>query len=246
MDSSSKAAGIRDVWRLCRPRVSTHSRPKAAGSLQRQAGRSQRCFNTQPPEGGWKIYLGFPARLVGFNTQPPEGGWTLLRPWCNSPQSFNTQPPEGGCRPFGQLAQHHVVSTHSRPKAAGCRTSGGSFAAAFQHTAARRRLINHLAVARKQLDAFQHTAARRRLFLLFHSTNLSACFNTQPPEGGAFSVPCTVSTGSFNTQPPEGGWASLKSFAPSGFAAPISLSSQEKREREYNTAFPATPAFAIS
>ena len=75
--------------------------------------------------------------------------------------------------------------------------------------------------------------------------------------------------GSFNTQPPEGGWlfviwrheylrevsthsrlkaagASLKTLAPSGLAAPISLGSQEKREREYNTAFSVTPAFAIS
>ena len=40
--------------------------------------------------------------------------------------------------------------------------------------------------------------------------------------------------------------ASLKSLAPSGFAALISLSSQEKREREYNTAFSVTPAFTIS
>ena len=40
--------------------------------------------------------------------------------------------------------------------------------------------------------------------------------------------------------------APLKSLAPSSFAAPISLSSQEKREREYNTAFSVTPAFAIS
>ena len=40
--------------------------------------------------------------------------------------------------------------------------------------------------------------------------------------------------------------ASLKSLAPSGFAAPISLSSREKREREYNTAFSVTPEFAIS
>ena len=47
-------------------------------------------------------------------------------------------------------------------------------------------------------------------------------------------------------QPPEGGWASLKSLAPSGFTAPISLSSQEKREREYNTAFSVIPTFAIS
>ena len=40
--------------------------------------------------------------------------------------------------------------------------------------------------------------------------------------------------------------APLKSLAPSSFAALISLSSQEKREREYNTAFSVTPAFAIS
>ena len=40
--------------------------------------------------------------------------------------------------------------------------------------------------------------------------------------------------------------ASLKSLAPSGFAALISLSPQEKREREYNTAFSVIPAFAIS
>ena len=40
--------------------------------------------------------------------------------------------------------------------------------------------------------------------------------------------------------------ASLKSLAPSGFAALISLSPQEKREREYNTAFSVIPAFTIS
>ena len=78
-----------------------------------------------------------------------------------------------------------------------------------------------------------------------------------------------ISHNCFNTQPPEGGWlfgqfvgfkfapvsthsrlkaagASLKSLASSGFAAPISLGSQEKREHEYNTALSVTPAFAIS
>ena len=40
--------------------------------------------------------------------------------------------------------------------------------------------------------------------------------------------------------------ASLKSLVPSGFEAPISLSFQEKREREYNTAFSVTPSFTIS
>ena len=40
--------------------------------------------------------------------------------------------------------------------------------------------------------------------------------------------------------------ASLKSLAPSSFAAPISLSSQEKQKCEYNTAFSVIPTFAIS
>ena len=75
----------------------------------------------------------------------------------------------------------------------------------------------------------------------------TVCFNTQPPEGGWFlRLSIIRSIFSFNTQPPEGGWASLKSLAPSGFAALISLSSQEKCKREYNTAFSVTPAFAIS
>ncbi|HEQ9829087.1 TPA: hypothetical protein VIS39_001777 [Streptococcus pyogenes] len=99
---------------------------------------------------------------------------------------------------------------------------------------------------------------------------MGICFNTQPPEGGwvlSFLLP-KIRSNSFNTQPPEGGWrvgskdalkalvsthsrlkaagASLKSLAPSGFAALISLSPQEKREREYNTAFSVIPAFTIS
>ena len=94
-------------------------------------------------------------------------------------------------------------------------------------------------------------------------------FNTQPPEGGwntlfPYSKSDFVSTHSrpkaaglkdFVIQAiqnvsthsrPKAAGAFLKSLAPSGFAAPISLSSREKREREYNTAFSVTPAFAIS
>ena len=39
--------------------VSTHSRPKAAGSLQCSVGADDCCFNTQPPEGGWIRKLSF-------------------------------------------------------------------------------------------------------------------------------------------------------------------------------------------
>ena len=58
------------------------------------------CFNTQPPEGGWycKRYVRIDASFC-FNTQPPEGGWAVSL-------KFDTG--------------NHRVSTHSRPKAAGC------------------------------------------------------------------------------------------------------------------------------
>ena len=95
-------------------------------------------------------------------------------------------------------------------------------------------------------------------------------FNTQPPEGGwlrpSFVVVIKQHVSTHSRLKAAGGerieqvnqikvsthsrlkaaGASLKSLAPSGLAAPISLGSQEKREREYNTAFSVTPAFAIS
>ena len=73
------------------------------------------------------------------------------------------------------------------------------------------------------------------------------CFNTQPPEGGWPPWPARCIRGSVSTHShPKVAGASLKSLVPSGFEAPISLSFQEKREREYNTAFSVTPSFTIS
>ena len=57
------------------------------------------------------------------------------------PSCFNTQPPEGG---WGFCAividSFLLVSTHSRPKAAGAFRQNDYQAILFQHTAARRRL----------------------------------------------------------------------------------------------------------
>ena len=77
--------------------VSTHSRPKAAGKSYRQSIKTGCCFNTQPPEGGWLFFNPFDISISGFNTQPPEGGWI--------------------CRAIADAIA--MVSTHSRPKAAG-------------------------------------------------------------------------------------------------------------------------------
>ena len=126
------------------------------------------------------------------------------------------------------------VSTHSRPKAAGSVFPVTSPAVMFQHTAARRRLVDR----RNNGDTkkwFQHTAARRRLQPRQRIRQLGHSFNTQPPEGGCpisfqLYMRDTVSTHSrpkaaatkerlkkrmftsFNTQPPEGGC--LNRFAP--------------------------------
>ena len=54
--------------------VSTHSRPKAAASSSTSINSLQKCFNTQPPEGGCS-HNGFSDYVtIRFNTQPPEGG----------------------------------------------------------------------------------------------------------------------------------------------------------------------------
>ena len=62
------------------------------------AAMLRRRFNTQPPEGGW--IPAFKSRVLGrsFNTQPPEGGWVMR---------------------LVLVYRLHIVSTHSRPKAAG-------------------------------------------------------------------------------------------------------------------------------
>ena len=115
-------------------------------------------FNTQPPEGGWgkRAINKLPKNC--FNTQPPEGGWLPAFFIYADKAGFNTQPPEGGWRiselltffihPFQHTAarrrlavhsfkNHHSrsVSTHSRPKAAGClRLSGCGRAGVSTHS----------------------------------------------------------------------------------------------------------------
>ena len=97
-----------------------------------------------------------------FNTQPPEGGCPLRKMTAHSLRSFNTQPPEGGCGSGAAAGRRCKVSTHSRPKAAAGRMTTHQRARAFQHTAARRRLLNMVIKVHMSM-LFQHTAARRRL-----------------------------------------------------------------------------------
>ncbi|EFC87147.1 hypothetical protein NEIMUCOT_06409 [Neisseria mucosa ATCC 25996] len=154
------------------------------------------------------------------------------------------------------------------------RLASGTFATwqagRFQHTAARRRLV-WVQVLNLVSNQFQHTAARRRLDekinyfdipegVSTHSRPKAAGFtaeeivrqlkavstHSRPKAAGAFLFVKLSSIKVSTHSRPKAAGASLKSLAPSGFTTPISLSSQEKREREYNTAFSVAPAFAIS
>ena len=123
-------------------RVSTHSRPKAAGkgkrkalkimlSFQHTAARRRLAFEPLSTSILRRFQHTAARRRLdrkdttlkqefGFNTQPPEGGWRT-RGFCVSCQvCFNTQPPEGGWK--GKKVIQKVYSM-------------------FQHTAARRRLV---------------------------------------------------------------------------------------------------------
>ena len=60
---------------------------------------------------------------MSFNTQPPEGGWLETEAFYLIQECFNTQPPEGGWTALPKSCLRRLVSTHSRPKAAGFKIS---------------------------------------------------------------------------------------------------------------------------
>ena len=123
-------------------------------------------FNTQPPEGGWRLNQPYAHTFGCFNTQPPEGGWDVLQSAMDfyfvsthsrpkaagtiiadiqaSLTRFNTQPPEGGWK-ITQKHKKDLKRFNTQPPEGGwsAKTSRGVFVRSFQHTAARRRLGPH-------------------------------------------------------------------------------------------------------
>ena len=190
--SRPKAAGFFKSMGQTFIQVSTHSRPKAAGICAWIPYICFCCFNTQPPEGGWRYakavlsalelfqHTAARRRLArrkpsqttdrSFNTQPPEGGWLLqkinLRPKTVSTHSR----PKAAGKEEQRRRDEAEVSTHSRPKAAGQWRWRKQWRWWFQHTAARRRLAQINNDGEIQIR-FQHTAARRRLGCRYHQKN---------------------------------------------------------------------------
>jgi len=76
----------------------------------------------------------------------------------------------------------------------------------FQHTAARRRLVNFIFI-RVAINRFNTQPPEGGWVMVNQVARLMVSFNTQPPEGGwGGNGSGNGQSGGFNTQPPEGGW----------------------------------------
>ena len=138
--SRPKAAGTWSADDIKRFQVSTHSRPKAAGQIY-ETSRPDWGFNTQPPEGGWAVMgLGM-AHAEGFNTQPPEGGWLWQMSLCAALPLFQHT---AARRRLALRGRHNKRKQgfNTQPPEGGWTIGGYTVRQIieFQHTAARRRL----------------------------------------------------------------------------------------------------------
>ena len=97
--SRPKAAGIAALAKWEPRIVSTHSRPKAAGRDGPSRFDRRHRFNTQPPEGGWIRLTSGTAQTLQFQHTAARRRLARYRP--------------------SSTAFYLRVSTHSRPKAAG-------------------------------------------------------------------------------------------------------------------------------
>ena len=130
--SRPKAAGSLHLHPQLPPLVSTHSRPKAAGKRRRKPGRRKLFQHTAARRRLARTNPRHPAdHLVSTHSRPKAAGPShAAKP--TLPHGFNTQPPEGGWFSLTFLFSQLIVSTHSRPKAAGsiglpCAVHGKSF-----------------------------------------------------------------------------------------------------------------------
>ena len=119
---------------------------------------------------------------------------------------FNTQPPEGGCDPDMLESIALTVSTHSRPKAAGCYIEGYILTFRFQHTAARRRLLGLFFFASDNLQVSTHSRPKAAGMNYYQQRAIRIVSTHSRPKAAGIRFVCSSRTCySFNTQPPEGG-----------------------------------------
>ena len=208
--------------------VSTHSREKAAARYSGKIVKSRRFQHTAARRRlhGQPIFNRLPAR---FNTQPHEGGCHLRSRRGRSHCGFNTQPHEGGCIHLIR-AIYLVACFNTQPHEGGCRhiRTVKPHAKAFQHTAARRRLLASRCASQGRQSVSTHSRTKaaagangefiRRAAVSTHSRtkaaavatfslNLALGVSTHSRTKAAARI-CRfqlIRLLSFNTQPHEGG-----------------------------------------
>ena len=168
-------------------KVSTHSRPKAAG-----------CQFTLS-----EVFIAD----VSTHSRPKAAGKCAVLVFAFTRVSTHSRPKAAGIFVHVVRVFIRFVSTHSRPKAAGSPKSGMKNARPVS-THSRPKAAGYTHFKEKDgVKKFQHTAARRRLVAQNRNLSISDSFNTQPPEGGwLISLLQQLKEQRFNTQPPEGGW----------------------------------------
>ena len=190
-------------------RVSTHSRPKAAGAHVEAAlqGRSV-STHSRPKAAGFSLGGGAGVFIVSTHSRPKAAGVyrpNLRRIFKVSTHSrpkaagkafrlgvilnrFNSQPPEGGWTKQS-VWNRAATRFNSQPPEGGWPSS--RFVRPYRHT-------------------FQLTAARRRLAAGPAAKTDSKSVSTHSrPKAAGFRPPRRASQNQrFNSQPPEGGWVS--------------------------------------
>ena len=150
------------------------------------------CFNTQPPEGGWRFFGQIRRQdLVSTHSRLKAAG-TSTSPNLTGVKCFNTQPPEGGWGGSYDDTAIKKVSTHSRLKAAG--NVGGIILVRYKKVSTHSRLK---AAGAQNHGKHPHQAVSTHSRLKAAGKNLSEKMSQSQR---------------FNTQPPEGGWTILRRF----------------------------------
>ena len=189
--------------------VSTHSRPKAAGLLIMDTIMDKFSFNSQPPEGGWLMRW---CRLVKCRLFQLTAARRRLACAFQHGQSSGLVSTHSRPKAAGFAVRYAFilmdVSTHSRPKAAGSVALSYCHALAlFQLTAARRRLVGLPMSLSIMFDVSTHSRPKAAGRRIPQRNRSHPRFNSQPPEGGWQNTLLQSSaTCGFNSQPPEGGW----------------------------------------
>ena len=185
--SRPKAAGSAALFAAPVSAVSTHSRPKAAGYVPHHPYQTGIGFNTQPPEGGWRKCGHTMNGWFRFQHTAARRRLAKLRRLdCQTLQVSTHSRPKAAGLVLASFALQKWVSTHSRPKAAG----------STQYTAPSQN-PNVSTHSRPKAAGTAQVQKRTEKIVSTHS---------RPKAAGSFGWILLIVYLGFNTQPPEGGW----------------------------------------